>query len=231
MNIDRDQDIYAGLNLIERGETFRFKCRACGKCCKNRNDVILTSHDLFRMAKELKKGIRDVIQTYCHSYIGSDSSIVIVTIQGVGANETCPFLSGKRCSLHNQKPSRCALFPLGRVYDIRDGRVRYFLQNVRCGSTNKAWLLEKWIENFGEAMDEDAFIYINQQNLKVIKKMREIRDQLPTDDFMRIALKVGELMYINYDLNGDFTEQYNSNMARIQNMLNRESIAGSETNE
>ena len=28
-------------NALKPGETFRFRCRQCGKCCKNREDILL----------------------------------------------------------------------------------------------------------------------------------------------------------------------------------------------
>ena len=30
-------------------DKFRFKCRACGKCCKNRHDIILPPYDIWRL--------------------------------------------------------------------------------------------------------------------------------------------------------------------------------------
>ena len=36
-------------------DTFRFHCTACGKCCINREDILLNPRDLFRIAKYLNK--------------------------------------------------------------------------------------------------------------------------------------------------------------------------------
>ena len=35
-------------------DEFPFGCSMCGKCCINREDIMLTPRDIFRMAKELK---------------------------------------------------------------------------------------------------------------------------------------------------------------------------------
>lgn len=35
-------------------EPFRFHCTMCGKCCINREDILLTPRDIYCMAKELQ---------------------------------------------------------------------------------------------------------------------------------------------------------------------------------
>ena len=35
-------------------EPFKFHCTMCGKCCINREDILLTPKDLYNMSKELK---------------------------------------------------------------------------------------------------------------------------------------------------------------------------------
>ena len=32
-------------------DTFKFNCTLCGKCCKDREDILLTPRDIFRLAK------------------------------------------------------------------------------------------------------------------------------------------------------------------------------------
>ncbi len=34
-------------------DTFRFGCKQCGKCCINREDILLNPKDLYNIAKEL----------------------------------------------------------------------------------------------------------------------------------------------------------------------------------
>lgn len=35
-------------------DTFRFHCDQCGRCCTQREDIILSPMDIFRISKELK---------------------------------------------------------------------------------------------------------------------------------------------------------------------------------
>ena len=102
--------------ILDADDIFAFRCRSCGKCCKQREDLLLTSRDLFNIAKKLGIRLTDVIQTHCTLYIGHDSGLPLVQLQPVGAAKACPLLVGTKCSVHDAKPAICALYPLGRIY-------------------------------------------------------------------------------------------------------------------
>ena len=37
-------------HLMDLDSTFRFKCRRCGKCCKNQDTIIFTPRDIYNIA-------------------------------------------------------------------------------------------------------------------------------------------------------------------------------------
>jgi hypothetical protein len=52
-------------------DVFAFKCRECGKCCKNREDILLNSRDVYKIATALDLTHEQVIEKYCDTYIGN----------------------------------------------------------------------------------------------------------------------------------------------------------------
>ena len=46
-------------------EPFPFHCTMCGKCCINREDILLTPRDVYNMAKELEITTKELFETYC----------------------------------------------------------------------------------------------------------------------------------------------------------------------
>ena len=50
-------------------EPFRFHCTMCGKCCINREDILLTPRDMYCMAKELQITPKELFDQYCETYI------------------------------------------------------------------------------------------------------------------------------------------------------------------
>ena len=45
--------IWLEKNKLELDDTFRFHCNKCGKCCINRDDILLSAKDIFYITKEL----------------------------------------------------------------------------------------------------------------------------------------------------------------------------------
>ena len=66
-------------------DTFKFHCDMCGKCCINREDILLNPQDIYRMAKELKMEPKDMFIRYCETYVGDNSRIPIVRIKPRGS--------------------------------------------------------------------------------------------------------------------------------------------------
>ena len=89
-------------------DSFRFHCTMCGKCCVNREDILLTPKDLFNIAKELGLTPVEVLEQYCETYIGDTSRIPLIRLKPRGEIKRCPLLKDHKCSVHKCKPVVCA---------------------------------------------------------------------------------------------------------------------------
>lgn len=78
--------------LIGIDDTFQFNCNQCGKCCMNREDILCTPKDVFRISKKLGISTYDFIKRYCDSYLGDTSHMPIVRIVPHDAAGHCPLL-------------------------------------------------------------------------------------------------------------------------------------------
>ena len=86
-------------------DAFSFHCTMCGKCCINREDIILNPYDLYRVVKALNKTPAEVAAEYCDIYLGGSSKMVILRLKPVGAEKRCPLLKGTKCTVHSGKPT------------------------------------------------------------------------------------------------------------------------------
>lgn len=109
-------------------EPFKFHCTMCGKCCIDREDILLTPRDIYNMSKELGLNPRDFFIAYCENYIGSDSRMPIVRLKPRGSIKRCPLLKDRKCSVHKAKPAVCAMFPIGRCIRFENKNVKIRLQ-------------------------------------------------------------------------------------------------------
>lgn len=91
-------------HLMDLDSTFRFKCRRCGKCCKNQDTIIFTPRDIYNIAHKFGKSMEQVIEETSEVYPGRDSRMPIVHMVPSGPKNACPLLVDGRCSVHDASP-------------------------------------------------------------------------------------------------------------------------------
>lgn len=206
-------------------DSFNFKCRSCGKCCRNRHDILLNPRDLFRISMHLELLPRDVVAKYCETYIGPDSRIPIVRLLPVGGNNRCPFLVDKRCQVHPVKPAVCALFPLGRVLkspesDMVPGvepmTMQYIINPVDCGAKRKQQTVREWLDKWGYEHPDDYFVKWNTVMMDFSSLIRMMESQEAAEKALKILWDfVYYHAYINYRTGSEFMPQFDENLAQI----------------
>lgn len=208
-------------------DEFRFKCRACGKCCKNRDDILLTPRDLFNVAMKLHKHNREVVTEYCELFVGHVSGIPIVRLMPRGKDNACPFFSGKLCQVNDMKPIVCALFPLGRVrtHDDQDAMqpgksppTEYILQQTGCGSTNQKQTVRRWLERYRIPIN-DHFDDLWNGTVFRLSTYMQGRDKMEADQYRQLINTVAALLYFHYDMSEAFLPQFERNVALLTDAM------------
>lgn len=159
---DLGKNIYDYFDSLKIGlnEQFKFNSTMCGKCCINREDILLNPKDLFNLAKELNLTPPQVVDAYCEPYIGGDSRFPIVRLKPRGSIKRCPLLKDRKCSVHNAKPTVCSMFPIGRCVaaEIKSskkntddkfpiGEIQYIFSDPHCGDYSKLTLCANGCKN------------------------------------------------------------------------------------
>jgi Fe-S-cluster containining protein len=208
-----------GCNPLGLDDTFQFRCRACGKCCKNRDDIILTTRDLCNIAQSLSRTTDYVIERYCELYIGSSSRVPIVRLKP-GAQ--CPLLMGKKCVVHDVKPVVCALYPLGRavnIYGAEPSRIEpiYIIQSVVCGLPDQTQSIREWLERSGIPIEDPFYIKWNQI-ISLLAATIEIMESLKISEGLmeRLWGAAAAALYYDYDAERDFMNQFAENTAKLK---------------
>ena len=178
----RLQEIAENLDKMKIGvdEPFRFHCDQCGKCCINREDILLNPRDVYNMAKELGQEPKDVFALYCEYYIGSDSRFPLVRIKPRGSIKRCPLMKDRKCSIHKAKPTVCALFPIGRCISFEQKKeklttedITYIFTNPGCGDTSESHTVREWLGEFGIPIEDIYFllwnVHFSNRNGKILE--------------------------------------------------------------
>lgn len=227
------QEIVENLDQYRIGidDVFAFKCRSCGKCCRNCEDILLNSRDVYNIATALNMTLEQVIEKYCDTYIGQDSHLPIVRLMPKGANKNCPLLAGDRCSIHAQnpalKPTVCALFPLGRVVAAESAtedmglghpyEIQYILSDTHCSSLKRKQTVRAWLENFGVPIEDRFFIKWNETIFSLIAAIQQHKDKpYATDNAMEVMWGgIFTALYTAYDTHKEFYPQFEDNARKI----------------
>ena len=218
---NRLQDIVDNMEKYQIGidDPFQFKCIGCGKCCKNREDILFTSRDVFQIAQHLEKEPHEIIQQYCDCYVGADSRMPIVRLKPVGSNKACPFLEGKRCTIHAVKPTVCALYPIGRVVQLpkegvgKTARITagYILQPTECGSRTRTNTVRQWLERFNIPVDDEFYHEWNGLIAELSRLIHDVGQKFSEASINPLYEILGGLLYTRYDIAEPFMPQFMAN--------------------
>lgn len=205
--------------------TFQFHCTECGKCCRNREDIILSPHDLFRAAKETGTTPENFLAQYCEIFIGNNSRFPVVHVK-MDVLGNCVLLHNKHCTIHKAKPSVCAMFPVGRFVslpkenpDSVKAQIEYFLQPITCGDTTETHTIREWIESFGMKPDDPAYAEWSKFIASVRPTLQEMEKKLNDDQMNFIWNVIVVFAYLQYDTNLEFLPQFLKNTSTVKTTL------------
>lgn len=201
-------------NELKKTDTFRFECQMCGRCCRSKSEpIIVTGFDVFRFSKALNMPLRDSLRLNCEMYLG-DSSHVPVFVLSERMDGSCRLMRKGKCMVQEDKPTVCAIFPLGRFYNGETEQYHYFMnEGNRCPGTKAdyEWKLSDWLENFRieESIECTAAWHkllfgISNVTARWDKRRVEKNAEL-------VGIMVG-LLYTNYQYDLPFVPQVEANM-------------------
>ncbi len=118
MNCEEKRHDEAGITRCElhAEDRIRFHCRpglACfTTCCRDVN-IFLSPYDVLRMKNRLSMTSGDFLDRYTLSLIPEASGFPVVLLKmEEERNKACPFVTPEGCSMYEDRPWACRMFPL-----------------------------------------------------------------------------------------------------------------------
>ena len=194
-------------NELKPGDTFRFSCAMCGRCCRKRREPILvTGADIFRAAKGMGISVEAILPKNFETYVGDDSHIPLYVL-AERLDGSCRFLRKGKCLIQQNKPAVCALFPLGRLSDTQDTSFRYFMNPKSCYtamSNGKVWTLEEWLDEFHIRETES----MTSAWQKLVSCIVDVTCRMKKEEICGDLLEeLRYILYLGYDINAPYIEQ------------------------
>ena len=207
-------------------EKFSFHCTQCGACCINRDDILLTPKDVFRMSKELQMTQQEFVKKYCNVYIGFNSRMPLVRLQPSGRNQHCPLLQDRRCIVHSVKPTVCALFPLGRGVCFKDSlcsevlEFSYFLQQIDCGDDSEEFTVREWLAQFGMQPEDEFFMKWMPFMSRLSEFLREAEKHCRQSVMVQLWSYCLITLFFDYSMEEDFMPQFQQRINSMVEFMN-----------
>lgn len=205
---------------VTENTTIQFECQQCGECCQYRiyGPIKLTGYDLFRLAQFLGyESPLELVQQEIVT-IGFSSGFIPYCILSTTSDGACVFVNRGRCTVHSAKPSVCAVFPLGRIYESQKNTYHYLIsrRNICPGSGKGTPISAKlWLSNAG-ILEEDRFHAEYRQAFSdVVMALRKTSQEYRAALFSLIA----KCLFTNFDTRKDYLTQLEANMAVLRPML------------
>lgn len=140
---------------------FKFSChKGLGcftRCCADVN-ILLTPYDVLRMRKALKMSSGEFIDKYIITpYLQEQKLPLVLLRMRDDEQKSCPFVTAEGCSIYEDRPWPCRMFPLGmasaKTADQPDGLEFCFVnrEGFSCQGfeETKEWTVAEWWRNQG----------------------------------------------------------------------------------
>lgn len=185
-------------NTLSMDDTFMFGCKMCGSCCRKRQEpIILTGYDVYSIAKHLGIPTIEVLKEYTECYEGSDSFLPIVVLKE-RLDGSCKLLRKGHCTVQENKPLVCRLYPLGRYSQGED--FKYFKQEA-CLGKGEEIKVKDWLEQFHIFDYDKVSLLWSKLIMSAAMYMRELRlnkkDNATANEFYKACVGV---FYVIYDM-------------------------------
>ncbi len=141
--------------------TFKFLCdpavECFNRCCHN-PDLELYPYDILRLCEKLEVSSGEFLKQYTYNSMRSNPHFPSIMLKMRDNNaHVCPFLKKQGCSVYEDRPDACRMFPLERAVSLEPFKKEsleeiYYLQKLPyCqGHGRKSeWTTNSWISEQG----------------------------------------------------------------------------------
>lgn len=164
-------------------DEFGFSCEpgiSCFNACCGDLNQFLMPYDILRLKQHFSMTSTRFLERYADRHIGPQTGLPVVTLKpGENIFRSCPFVKADGCSVYENRPSSCRIYPLMRLLsksrETGEISVRYMLLNEpHCHGfeTGRRQTVRQWIEDQGLG----PYNAINDEMLAVIALKNHLID-------------------------------------------------------
>jgi Fe-S-cluster containining protein len=160
------EEILKEFPRLTKDDQFSFACHpgvpCFNECCHDVN-IFLTPYDIIRLKNRLGIGSEEFLKKYTLMPFDKNLNYPVVLLKmDEERRKACPFLGDKGCTVYEDRPWACRMYPLGLASppegeEDGDKDFYFLLHDPICKGFNesKKWTVQQWMDNQG-VTDYDA---------------------------------------------------------------------------
>ncbi len=160
--------------------TFSFRCHkgieCFTRCCAVLN-LPLTPYDILRLKNRLRLTSDEFLTQHTETRFDAHPRFPMVLLKMRVDDKKCPFVAPEGCSVYEDRPGACRLYPIGRasmkVDQDKEAKEKFFVvREKHClgFSEERTWSVEEWTADQGL----DEYSAVNDLWLEVISSSRSL---------------------------------------------------------
>ena len=140
-------------------DNFKFACHpgvpCFGKCCANVN-IFLTPYDVLRMKTALGISSTEFLEKYTIPLSLEENQLPVILLKmAEDAEKKCPFVSDEGCTIYDDRPWSCRMYPLGlassKTGTGNEGEEFCFIVDMESGlcrgfEEDREWTIKEWMD-------------------------------------------------------------------------------------
>jgi uncharacterized protein len=169
--------------LMTWDDTFSFRCHQAidcfNSCCKDVT-IFLTSLDVVRLRTALGISSTEFLEKYTHRLISQTTGLPAVALKmQQDKDKLCPFVAENGCSVYNDRPYSCRLYPLDTEQGVE---YTFIVDEGTCHGLRESqeWTVESWRREQGLHAYDDL-----DHNLKDVMAADQVWDSKIQDPRMQ----------------------------------------------
>ncbi len=149
---------------LDAEHTFQFRCApgiSCFTQCCQDVTIALSPYDIIRLKRALNISSDEFLDKYTITLTKENRLIPLVVLKMREADKRCPFVTEDGCTVYEDRPWPCRMFPL----DMNDdGTFRFIAGSDRCLGLkqDETWRIGDWLVDQGVPMYDQMNILFSQ---------------------------------------------------------------------
>lgn len=192
---------------VQPADRVRFRCMRCAECCRNVEGAIaIDVKDAYYLAKHLNIEVAEFYNKYTRMFLLEDTGFPIFTLETVGKDNSCIFLSKKRCTVQEAKPRTCKMYPFWICTDD-NGEIQYNFSTERKHHPNGSIVKVKdWMRKYLSDEDKEYLIEETRALTEIGPLYNKLYKRFGYRDI--VMGKILMLRYFMYETDKPFFEQF-----------------------